>query len=105
MPVITRNFDRYRMTLFSGTPMHAEVNPLNADGTTLARLHFVREGDPLPANTMSGGVFHLSYPASRLADMMDMLRYETPLYLHFNTDTRAGGISTLNAEIVGEQEL
>lgn len=105
MPTITRNFDRYRMSIYSGHPIQATINLLNPDGTDMARIYFSRDGDPTPANGMSGTAVLLNYPVSRLGEITAMLRYETPLYLHFNTDTRVGSISTLHAEMVGEQEL
>lgn len=105
MPTITRNFDRYRMSIYSGHPVQATVSLLNPDGTDMARIYFSRDYEPAPANGMSGTTVLLSYPVSRLNDFVAMLRYETPLYLHFNTDTRVGSISTLHAELVGEQEL
>jgi hypothetical protein len=105
MPTITRNFDRYRMSIYSGHPTQAAISLLNPDGTDMARVYFVRDGDALPANRLTGTTVLLNYPVSRLGDITAMLRYETPLYLHFNTDTRVGMISTLHAEVVGEQEL
>lgn len=105
MPWVTKDFDKYRMQIISGHQIQAEINPLNADGTNMARILFVKDDAPLLINTMTATQIHLSFPVSRLNDIVNMLRYETPLSLHYNTDTRVGKLTTRHAELVGEQEL
>lgn len=74
-----------------------------------AFLRFYPEGTPLPANSTaihqpSGKtIFYVSYRYAQLANVIDLLRNETPIKFFFRDDTLAAYITTSN-EPVGEGE-
>lgn len=98
------NFNRYRVYSYSAPQYNWDARiDLYLDGTPQARLLFMRAGQALPANTSLGGVIALHYPMARLAEVMDLLRNEQPLFVTLNAANGIGSIGT-GDEPVGEQE-
>ena len=53
---------------------------------------------------MSDKTLNFHYPISRFNDIVNILRYEKPLYLLMITHSWSGGLVTDELEPVGEQE-
>ncbi|MDJ0783310.1 MAG: hypothetical protein QNJ22_15140 [Desulfosarcinaceae bacterium] len=60
--------------------------------------------DHVPPNATSGeNLPSLHFSAAQFNDVIDILRYEKPLFLRMDTDTLSGDLATSSEEI-GEQE-
>ena len=67
-------------------------------------INFYDELPVKPNSVYLGGGFPvLNFHVNQLSDIMNVIRYEKPLYLRLNTDNWFGSIST-TAEPVGEEE-
>jgi len=68
-------------------------------------IRFCSDDVPVPSNDISAsGYPTLNYPISKFNDIISILRYEKPLYLHLTRDTLIGIIATDEQEPVGEEE-
>lgn len=67
-------------------------------------INFYDELPVKPNSVYPGGGFPvLNFHVNQFSDIMNVIRYEKPLYLRLNTDNWYGSIST-TAEPVGEEE-
>jgi hypothetical protein len=97
-------FNLYRVYYYSAPQYNWDVRiDLRMSGATVGTLFFMKEGQAIPANTISGGVPRLYYSVNHLPTMMSMLREEKPLFINLNETNGIGSISTSD-EPVGEQE-
>lgn len=56
---------------------------LEKDNTTVAHVHFVPNGLPIPDDTQSSNGFIKMYmPESAITAVIDMLRYESPICIY-----------------------
>jgi hypothetical protein len=69
----------------------------------LGRLVFVKDGTPLP-NFVNPSFPDISFPISRYMEIISTLREEKPLFLWFDTVSKFGGLTTVEKELVGEEE-
>ena len=67
-------------------------------------INFYDELPVKPNSVYLGGGFPvLNFHVNQFSDIMNVIRYEKPLYLRLNTDNWYGSIST-TSEPVGEEE-
>ena len=69
----------------------------------LAGIIYFWDEMPVKANSVYSGSPVLNFHINQFNDIMNIIRYEKPLYLHLNTENWYGYIST-TAEPIGEQE-
>jgi len=74
--------------------------------TMFARIWFYRSPWDVPQHDTKGatGFINCHYPPEQYSDVLDLLRNEGPVYLHFS-DTREMGYLSTAREPVGEGEL
>jgi hypothetical protein len=97
-------FNLYRVYYYSAPQYNWDVRiDLYMSGAAVGTLLFMKTGQPIPVNTISGGIPRLHYSISHFPPMMSMLREEKPLFVNLNETNGIGTISTSN-EPVGEQE-
>ena len=111
MDIINNEFTKYRI-YYQSAPQYnwqARVTLYNDNETPVGELHFKKEGVPIPANS-----FHfyprsdissptLYFPASKFEELMNILRYEKPLFITLAPSNGIGTISTYD-EPIGEEE-
>ncbi len=84
---LVANIECYSRQMFAGRILFISVNTQD-----------------IPPNKASGNKYpFLFFYASQFNDIINILRYEKPLYLMLNTDTLNGYLST-SLEEIGEQE-
>jgi hypothetical protein len=76
---------------------------LKGAGKFVGQLIFKADGTALPADAMVGTQSNIYYHLQDLANIVDMLRNEQPVYLLWSGPTSENGIKT-TAEPVGEAE-
>lgn len=111
MPTITKQFDTYSVVHFSnfnhsapfGTLYEAVVHCYMA-GVSVARMGFVKDGSPIPVNTVNDNLVCLNFSISRFSEVMATLRQEKPLQVNLDLDNQIGYFSTGSLEPVGEEE-
>jgi hypothetical protein len=104
MGVIHKDFNEYRMQYVTGGPTdHRAYITCWKDRVAVGTIVFVDDESQLPSNKDYNGRPVLYYPLSRFNDLINILRYEKPLYIWLNTDNLMGNIGT-TLEPVGEQE-
>ena len=112
MSVIQKRFTSYDLHYLSNSTAiygtrysNAEVtlNVSNNQEGYIGRIHF-REEFPVRANFIDVNNFiNIHYHINRFNDIINILRYEKPLYIYIETVHYGGGIST-ESERVGDQE-
>lgn len=103
MSAIAKTFDQYRLQYASGGPNAAYIECWQ-NNSNVGTLVFVREGSALLPNKLtSSNTIVLYYLISQFNDVIQILRYEKPLYVWINTDNGMGNVGT-SMELIGEQE-
>jgi hypothetical protein len=109
MPVTTTLIETYSVSAVSeGDPntFFATVTLFNAAGATLAFLRFYESGVPKAANEFRVDLGYplISYPASNLPAVVDLLRNEKPVYFvwYDYRPTRCFGAVSTSREPIGE---
>ena len=112
MTLISKEFNSYNLAYqshqhiidFDTFSKTGAVIALRFNNQTVAVLRFQDEL-PVPKNTFNTStlVFDLHYHLNKFNDIINILRYEKPLFVHFETDNFSGGIQT-SMEPVGEEE-
>lgn len=110
MSQIYKDFETYSLSIISSkyfkekatiTCYHTENNQIKAVGL----LRFFKEGDIMRDNVYDGTTtIYLSFDMSYLSDITQLLRFEKPLRLTFDPQTKTGNIETKFSEPTGEQE-
>ena len=80
----------------------AQIYLFGNDNTMDGMINFYEQGSEIPA-TKNELYIVLSMPASRLHDVVDMLRNESPVYLRWQESTKNAYLST-GQEPTGEGE-
>jgi len=95
--------DRYTCHLFSSRDDDDVLVYLyDEKSNVLAELRFIEEKHPLPPPSMVNGRRRLYYRRAAFPEVLDLLRNESPIYLHPRED---GSVSLSSAyEPVGEGE-
>jgi hypothetical protein len=97
-------FNLYRVYYYSAPQYNYDARiDLYMSGAAVGTLLFMKTGQPIPANSISGGIPRLHYSSAHLPAMLILLREEKPLFLNLNEANGIGTISTSD-EPVGEQE-
>ena len=95
--------DGYSISYSSNTNYEAKIYCYK-DNQTVGYIHFLKDGDTIPENSVVGAYMHIYYSISRFNDIANILRYEKPLKIAVNTSTKYGSIYTGSIEEVGEEE-
>jgi hypothetical protein len=95
-----KRYSLARLTNFSG--VRAVIFLFDESDNTIGRLEFRASSVPTQLN-MSYGFPNLFYPIEAFADVVDILRNESPTYLVYEETIGYGRIIT-DAEAVGEGE-
>jgi len=96
-------FDAYRIWHGTGTSTDVHIRCIHGN-TTVGNIYFKPDGTNMPSNSRtSRGVLNLYYSISRFNEIITTLRYEKPLWIWFDTDTKWGYIATAQ-ESTGEEE-
>jgi hypothetical protein len=109
MTWIIKNFDSYRIKFWgfnrkgSSDAGRTSVTISLFDGNVLVG-HLNFHDYPLSLNLYENNVVTMNFHISYFNDMIDLLRYEKPLQLHFEDRKLGGNIQTISHEPVGEQE-
>ncbi|MEP7016039.1 MAG: hypothetical protein ABI925_11415 [Verrucomicrobiota bacterium] len=97
-------FNLYRVYYYSAPQYKWDVRiDLYMSAAAVGTLLFMKTGQPIPANTIVGGIPRLHYSITDFAAMMSMIREEKPLFINLNEANGIGTICTSD-EPVGEQE-
>lgn len=108
MAQYTNGFDSYQAFYYSGPTQLQAVIQVYASGVFNGRLGFYPDAGPVVPNgeiqPTGVKVPAINYPLSRFSNVMDMLRYEKPLYIFLDTTNGIGFLGTSQLEPVGEQE-
>ena len=100
----TRNFDSYRVFYNSESESAEALIQCFNGAQIVGQIMFYKDGSKHPLNKTKNGIIGLYYPISRFNDIITILRYEKPLHLAFETDSRRGHIGTITSEPTGEEE-
>jgi len=104
MPIQQKPFERYRIDYPSGGGQVPSIDCFDGDSHVGKLIFHDIEGAP-PANLVaSNGVLYLRYRLTQFSDVINILRYEKPLYIRLSTETLVGRIATHEFEPVGEEE-
>lgn len=103
MAYITKEFDSYSISYYSGHPQEAIINCFKANGL-VGRMVFYKEGTSIPPNTNPSYGPSLNYSMSRFPDVMGILLHEKPLKLLYDTTYLMGYLETGSYEPIGEEE-
>ena len=102
--------ESYRIFYWSNTspgPPEAEINLKGKSGADVGVIKFYQT---IPANCNksigNGNLIYLCYHISRFNDIINILRYEKPLFIYINDQNLSGGIWKKEGayEPVGEEE-
>jgi hypothetical protein len=111
MPVTNTEISNYSVSIISeAEPTHlaATIHLFNHAGKIIAFLRFYQAGIALPANEFRADLGYplLSFPASALESMVDILRNEKPLYFTWYDylPVRCFGAVGTSQEPIGEAE-
>lgn len=108
MATFTNGFDSYQVFYYSGPTQFSAVIQCYASGVFNGRIGFYPDAGPVVPNgtiaPLGTAVPAINYTISRFPAVMDMLRFEKPLYIFFDTGTGVGFVGTSQMEPVGEQE-
>ena len=74
---------------------------LKNGGTSVAYVHFIPEGKPIPNDTDSGSWIRMYMPESQLENVIDQLRNEKPISVYF---AAGSGFLLTGNEPIGEDE-
>src|SRR2546423_4634043 len=97
-------FNVYRVYYYRAPQSNWDARmDLYSSAAAVGTLMFMKEGQSIPANKISGGIPFLYYSIRDFPAMMSMLREEKPLFVNLNETNGIGSISTSD-EPVGEQE-
>ena len=104
MAIHQKSFDKYRIDYPSGGGQVPSIECF--DGITrVGRLIFHdTEGAPPDNLVAADGALYLRYRLSQFNDVVNILRYEKPLYVRLSTETLVGRLATHQDEPIGEQE-
>ena len=95
----------YRCALFAKDANSAKVSLYNDKGINFATAYIRPESEVLPkAYQDSSGRYRLYYKRSALGDLVDMLRNEKPVYVHFWDGHVENTHIATSREPVGEEE-
>jgi hypothetical protein len=91
---------------YSGLPYAEAAIYCWGDKFYIGVLEFHKDNEPLPQNKINDydHTLTLYYPISRFNDVVNILRYEKPLYFLMITHSLGGALMTGDADPVGEQE-
>lgn len=105
MAYTTVEIKSYRLALFSSSESGAKISLDGADGLNFATLFVRPDSETLPAACLDpDGKYRLYFKRSGLRDLVDMLRNEKPVYLHFWTGAGDNSHIATGREPVGEAE-
>lgn len=101
---MTNEFNSYRL-YYQSAPQYSWQSRLYFynDGAYVGSVFFMKEGENIPANAEVSGKPRLYFPDSKFEEIMNVLRYDKPLYITLVTSNGIGTISTSN-EPIGEEE-
>ncbi len=111
MPVTSKVIDKYSVSVISDAEPNqfaATVWLFGTDGKVIAFLRFYNPGTPLAPNEFREDLDHplISYPASALPCVVDVLRNEKPVYFTWfdYRPVRCFGAVETSREPIGEAE-
>jgi hypothetical protein len=105
MPYTTVEIKKYRCALFSSGENSAKVSFYDSQDANFATAFIRPDSEALPAAYKdSDGMYRLYYKYSRLPDLLDILRNEKPVYLHFWSGSQNNTHIATGPEPVGEAE-
>ncbi len=99
----TEEIKTYILEIYAGDQtanLRASITLFDAKKDEMGTLGFVEDG-PIPAN-IPGGIPVAYYPVSRYADVVDMLRNESPVYLVYGNGDQVS--ITTASENIGDGE-
>ena len=100
MPIQVREIHRYA-AMVHAHPAYSHIIILYDNTAVIGRLYFNRDATSPPSVSHSGQITNVSLPESQYLSSIDMLRHESPVFLH-SSDNYAK-ITTLQ-EPIGEEE-
>lgn len=108
MATFSNNFDAYQVFYYSGPTQLQAVIQVYAAGVFNGRIGFYPDAGPVVPNGLINPtgpqVPAINYALSRFPAVMDMLRFEKPLYIFFDSTSGIGFVGAAQIEPVGEQE-
>jgi hypothetical protein len=105
MPYTTVEIKKYRCALFSSGENPAKVSFYDSQNANFATAFIRPDSEVLPAAYKdSDGMYRLYYKYSRLPGLLDILRNEKPVYLHFWSGSENNTHIATGQEPVGEAE-
>jgi hypothetical protein len=100
MADLSKQFDKYH--LFYATGGNVGIY-CSYGGKNVGDIRFVKENDTIPKGSVANDNLTIYFSLARFNDIINILRYEKPLYLYLY-ESGSGGVST-SIEPAGEQEL
>ena len=105
MPYTTKTIKKYRCALFSSGDNLAKVSLYDSQNKNFATVYFKADSKVLPkASQDASGKYRLYFKQSRLAALIDLLRNEKPIYLHFWQSSQNNTHIATGREPIGEEE-
>lgn len=98
----------YKIQSFGGRDsniLKARISLCDFKNKEIAQIKFYNDNTNLPSTdtVSSSDCIECHYQAEQYTEVVDLLRYEKPVFLHFNTTTNIGHLST-HCEPIGELE-
>jgi hypothetical protein len=108
-PTIKKQFDSYKIWYYSAFSYEALIYCYSS-GKFVGRMVFFNDNETIPQNGImnpfgpSSDEPTIHFSISKFNDIINILRFEKPLYLFLNTTNWIGILATDNLEPTGEQE-
>jgi len=101
---MTNEFDAYRL-YYHSAPQYQWQSRLYLynNGAFVGSIFFMKDGVNIPANIEISGKPRLHFPAGKFEEIMNVFRYEEPLFITLVPSNGIGTICTSN-EPIGEEE-
>jgi hypothetical protein len=98
--------DKYRVAVFPQTGTPAKIGLWNSSGDKFAVAYLRPEGEELPKayEDVDLGWYRLYFHRSALPELVDLLRHERPLFVHFWEGAGNNTHIATDREPVGEDE-
>jgi hypothetical protein len=106
MAYTTIEIDKYRVAVFPQTGTPAKITFWNSSGNRFAVAYLRPEGEELPEayEDVDQGHYRLYFCRSVLPELVDLLRHEGPMFVHFWEGAGNNTHIATGREPVGEDE-
>jgi len=105
MAYTTFEIKKYQYAMFSSGDGGTKVTLFDIGGVNIATAYFRPDSESLPGAYLdSRGIYRLYFRRSTLSDFIDLIRNESPVYLHFWNESGNNTHISTGREPVGDGE-